>query len=193
MTHENLASCADKTLIALLQQGQWAAFDELYNRYWEKLYHAAWNVLQDDESSKDVVQEVFTDLWTRRSALQIDQVSAYLYKAVKNQVIMLIRRKKLRDSYLDRFNRILETNAVEESVYRNELEKAFEQSLTTLPPRCREVFYLSRFQCLSNQEIARRLSISVSTVENQINKALKRLRFSLDRLTTLIVCILSQF
>ena len=193
MTHENLASCADKTLIALLQQGQWAAFDELYNRYWEKLYHAAWNVLQDDESSKDVVQEVFTDLWTRRSALQIDQVSAYLYKAVKNQVIMLIRRKKLRDSYLDRFNRILETNAVEESIYRNELEKAFEQSLTTLPPRCREVFYLSRFQCLSNQEIARRLSISVSTVENQINKALKRLRFSLDRLMTLIVCILSQF
>ena len=66
-----IALCTDEELLSHLHKGSWPAFDELYNRYWEKLYHAALKVLGDAAAAKDVVQEIFTDLWKRRAQLEI--------------------------------------------------------------------------------------------------------------------------
>jgi len=76
---------------------------------------------------------------------------------------------------------------LEEELDAKELQSHLDESIATLPERCREVFYLSRFECLPNREIASRLNISSKTVENQITKALKILHTSVDKLAVVML------
>ncbi|MEH0157970.1 RNA polymerase sigma-70 factor [Limibacter armeniacum] len=169
---------ADLSLLQDLKKGSWKAFEGLYNKYWERLYHISQSITQDEDFSKDIVQEIFMDLWNRRKELEVKNVYAYLYQASKYRLIEHIRKEKLQQNYLDQFNEVLETNCVEDDFYYQELQEEVKKSLMNLPPKCQKVFYLSRYEHLSNQEIAQKLQISKSTVENQINKALNHLRNS---------------
>jgi RNA polymerase sigma factor (sigma-70 family) len=69
------------------------------------------------------------------------------------------------------------------------LQHVLDESIAALPEKCREVFYLSRFESLSNKKIAERLNISHKTVESQITKALKILHVSLDKLATIAFAV----
>jgi RNA polymerase sigma-70 factor (ECF subfamily) len=63
--------------------------------------------------------------------------------------------------------------------------------MKSLPEKCREVFYLSRYELLSNKKIAEQLNISQKTVEHQITKALKTIRLSIDKLAALAILMFS--
>jgi RNA polymerase sigma-70 factor (family 1) len=171
---------SDEELIVLVKNDQEKAFEELYNRYWEKLYWVAFRVLEDPAACQDIVQEIFVDFWNRRANIQVANLPAFLYKAVKFQVAKHLRNGKIKDTHLNKFYTALLVNDTDEAIALNELNALVEKSLSDLPERCREVFCLSRFENLSNKEIAQRLDISLSTVENHINKALKHLRFSME-------------
>ena len=71
----------------------------------------------------------------------------------------------------------------------SELETLISESMEKLPPRCREIFVLSRFNGLKNQEIAEKLNISKRTVELQISNALKLLRSDLKPYLPLFLII----
>ena len=64
----------------------------------------------------------------------------------------------------------------EDTYLDNELEDKIKTAINTLPPKCRMVFQLSRYEELSYKEIAEKMEISVKTVENQMGKALRVLR-----------------
>ena len=170
----------DEELHSLVHKGSDNAFRELFNRYWEKLYIAAYKVLGDEMICEDIVQDIFLDLLVRSSGVTIKNVKAYLYKAVRFQVAGHI--KKLR--HLGKRAEIIENyatgNNIEEQMSSGEVQSILDKSIALLPSRCREVFYLSRFEDLSNKEIANKLGISVFTVETHMKKALKYLRKSLD-------------
>ncbi|UCS92109.1 RNA polymerase sigma-70 factor [Echinicola marina] len=167
--------------IAAMKEGSWEAFEHLYNKYWEKLFKLSVRVTGDEELSKDFVQEIFLDLWNRRQSLSIKNPYAYLYQATKYRFVEHIRRQDLQKKFIAHFNEVLHlSNDVEEKIYFEELHHQIDSRLVELPSRCREIFTLSRYQHLSNQEIANRLGISKSTVENQLNKALNHLRKSAD-------------
>jgi RNA polymerase sigma factor (sigma-70 family) len=86
-------------------------------------------------------------------------------------------------------NLIIAANIVDEEIEAKELQSIIDQRIATLPERCREVFYLSRFESLSNKKIAERLKISHKTVENQITKALKILHSSVNKLAALLLFV----
>jgi RNA polymerase sigma factor (sigma-70 family) len=86
-------------------------------------------------------------------------------------------------------NLIIASNALEEEMDAKELQFILDQRIATLPEKCREVFYLSRVESLSNKKIAEKLNISHKTVENQITKALKILQTSVNKLAALILFI----
>lgn len=67
-------------------------------------------------------------------------------------------------------------NSADHCFAESELRLAIEKSLKKLPPRCREIFELSRLNGLSNLEISEQLGISKRTVELQVSNALKILR-----------------
>ncbi len=166
----------DIELIELLKAGNSDAFREIYERFWEKLYISAYRILRDENASKDIVQELFTDLWSRKEELQITFLSAYLYTALKYKAARKLTSGYLQPFHLDELEKFMTENNVENIIFESELQAVIFETLEKLPKRCKDVFYLSRFEQKTHKEIAAELGISVSTVENHINKALKTLR-----------------
>jgi RNA polymerase sigma-70 factor (family 1) len=178
---------SDEQLLQSLQQDSRQAFNELYFRHWENLYRAAYSVLRDEDSAKDIVHEVFFSIWKKRHTQQIRQLSAYLFQAVKFQVARQLRHGKLLDIHVEQLGHLHTMNTTEESLHASELDALLETTLDKLPERCRDVFYLSRFEQLSNKEIAQRLNLSTRTVEWHISNALKHLRHSIENTFLLLI------
>lgn len=159
-----------------IRQGDESCFRALFNAYWSKLYLIAKNVVLDQEDAEDIVQEVFIDIWNRRKKLEVSNMGGYLYVAVRHGIARKLKGRAYTAFHEELFEHIKDSLNVESDLVYDDLVTFIKGKLSFLPDRCREVFELSRFHHLSNQEIAEKLGISKSTVENQINKALKYLR-----------------
>jgi RNA polymerase sigma-70 factor (ECF subfamily) len=171
------------------------AFAMLFDRYWVRLYKTALRYLKDRENSEEVVHDVFLNIWNRRRQLEIESVPNFLLSAIRYQVYNRMRTSKppvtlvlndLEMGYLPDYNQS------DHRIKNQELLLELSRYLEKLPKRCQEIFYLSRMDNLSNQEIAGRLGISKRTVENQITMALKHLR-SCFRQASIILCVYYMF
>lgn len=176
-------SLSDQYLVNYLKQGHTLAFAELYNRYKVPLYLHAYRMLQDEEESKDVVQELFAGLWLRRDQLMISKTfDAYLYGAVRNKILNYISHQKVVGKYIDSLNLHIEKSAPtgDELLIEKELSELFAREIAQLPKKMREIFELSRNGGLSHKQIAHELMISDKTVKKQINNALKILSIRIN-------------
>ena len=187
----NSSNRPDQELLDLLKTGDRFAFAAIYDRHCSSLFRVALNILGDSEIAKDVVQEAFIMLFEKVNERVIGNLQAYLFQTVKYQCFMHLRSGRISDRHLHKMNLILASNAVEEEMDAKELQSVLDQSIATLPEKCREVFYLSRVESLSNKKIAERLKISHKTVENQITKALKILHSSVNKLAALLLFLQS--
>lgn len=169
----------DQELIVLLKLRDHAAFTAIYDRYAPKVFYQVNQMLRDEEVSKDLVQELFVNIWSRADHIKAEgKLGGYLFIAAQNTVFKYIQRSKLKDSYLKslaEFSTEL-SNSTVELLDEKELHSLMDGYIKELPPKMREVFELSRNQDLSYQEIAAQLAISEQTVKNQVSSALKILR-----------------
>lgn len=179
----------DEQLLELLQDDSRMAFNVLYYRYWEKLYRAAYNVLGEEEASKDIVQEIFLTIWRKRKTQQVKHLSAYLFQSVKFQVAQSLRRGKLQEMHYAQLLPSVYTNSTEELMDFKELQREVKDALRDLPDKCRDIFYMSRFEHLTNSEIASRLNLSPRTVEGHISNALKHLRHTISDIAMIMILI----
>jgi len=186
----------DGELAALINSGDEIAFKEIYNRHWEELVSSAFRILKEKDACMDVVQEVFVWYWIHRETLTIKYVKQYLLLAVKYQVANYIRHEKVRNKYVESVNAIGGKHSYnEEALEIKEFKELISHFTEDLPERCKEIFYLSRNENLTNKEIANKLQISEKTVEMQITIALKRLRLKIGKfivLFTLLMAYLDQ-
>lgn len=161
--------------------------DELYKQFrlvFEMHYSAlcvySLSITGQKEVSEDIVQEVFLKVWeTKKELIPKDEVRFYLFASVRNNSMGY--QTKLRRVSIVPFEAMEHTQTPQEDTLEYESEqKAFRDKLAagiqSLPPKCKDVFLLSRIGKMSYQEIADHSGISVKTVENQIGKALKLLR-----------------
>ena len=160
----------------LIQQSDEGAFRILFNKHWEALYVFAFSLIEDRSVAKDLVQEVWISFWERRKKIKNDNIKAYLYKSVRFRVYKELRDNKNLNSQLDIIDNIISSNNVDEILDLIDTNSIILDSISKLPPRSKEVFELSRFEGLSNQEISEKLSISKRTVETHITNSLKLLR-----------------
>ncbi|RPE13520.1 RNA polymerase sigma-70 factor [Chitinophaga lutea] len=173
----------DSELVDLLNAGNRAAFDEIYHRHWKSLYRTAYRVLKDEGACLDLLQDIFIWLWEHRGHLEVRVLHAYLSMAVKYKVANYIRQLKVRPSLFEEVEKLeIPDTATISALALNELKTIIAAFTEELPERCRQVFYLSRIEYLSNKEIAARLGVSEKTVENQLTIALKKLRLKLGSL-----------
>lgn len=180
---------ADQKLIQQIANSNEIAFSRLFDKYWKTLVNAAYKVLKDREAAHDVVQELFVKLWQQRASLQVDNVSAYLHTAVKYRVINFIQKHKIPMLQLDFVDEFKNLNSTEELINYRELNQLLQESVDRLPEQCGKVFRMSRFDYLSNQEIAQKLNLSVRTVENHIAHALRLLKPKLKKLSFFLLLI----
>lgn len=178
----SLTNYSEAELIALMKKGRREAFNEIYDRYWLKLYVAAFKRLKSKDDAKDIVQDLFISLWMKRDTLTINSsLSSYLFTAVKYKVINHIQANQVKKNYLNSLTDAVVDydNSTHEQISRNDLEVFIESKVARLSPKVKEVFQLSRKENLSINEIAERLHTSDQTVKNQLSKALKILRIHL--------------
>ncbi len=168
----------DSELANLLKSGDESAFRILYDRYWSRIYVVASKRLNNSAEAEEVVQDIFLSLWRKRETFELrvgfDQ---YFAVAVKFEVINR-RAKRVREVA---GIRQLATQAPEYALATTrvdveELRRQLEQTVNSLPPKCRLVFKLSRENDYSNKKTAAALNISEKAVEKHITHALKILR-----------------
>jgi RNA polymerase sigma-70 factor (ECF subfamily) len=146
-------------------------------------------IIKDTSISEDIVQSVFMKLWENRETIDIRSFRSYFIQCVKNRCVDHLRSQQVKAKF---DNRVPESDhfMMDEDLWtKTELSELIEQSVESLPPRCREIFRMSRYENLKIAEIADQLNISKRTVETQISKALKILRVKLIDYLSLLTLI----
>ena len=163
----------DKRLLERIQGGDEIAFKQLYDHYWNKVYHFATLYLMDSFECEDVTQAAFVKLWEKRGSLCSEKdIDGLLFIIIRNLVFSQHRRSMLKDaSVVD--------ESIEAQIDAKDLAEYIDVLAANLPPRQRQAFVLSRKEGLSNKEIASIMNISVKGVERNIDLALKFIRRNL--------------
>ncbi|MFK7905237.1 MAG: RNA polymerase sigma-70 factor, partial [Chitinophagales bacterium] len=165
-------------------------YQQAFDSYYQPLCNFAYQFVKDRDEAEDVVQAVFINLWKKRNELEIrTKLSSYLFTATKNNALMTLRRQQYKSNYVEH----IQQSAV--GSYQDNIDDEAEQlllkekiltAIRTLPPKCQQIFKLSKLSGLTYKEIADDMSISVKTVENQMSKALKILRTQLKNIFYLL-------
>lgn len=171
---------SDQELLGLIQEGQHAAFTELYNRYWEKMLLVAWNHTNDRARAEDIVHEVFISLWKEKNNLQILNVGGFLATKIKFVVFKDYRKEERRRQLAELNYSFSDISLDEEKLDALFLKEYIDGVVDKLPEKCKLVFKYSRESSMKNAEIASRMNISEKGVEANLTRALKIIRNVLE-------------
>lgn len=156
------------------------AYEALYERMASPLMIYAYKRMQNDiDTAKDIVQEVFIQMWERRKVIDMpDNVEAFLYKSVLYNLLNKVRKEKNKQKYLDSFCTFYEIQEplLDEKLLEKEFFEILHKEIESLPPKMREVFELRFYKQYSNEEVANELGLSKHTVATHMKRALKILR-----------------
>ena len=169
---------SDIEIFEKFKNGSDAAFAEIYQRHWQRLYMHAYNMLDDEDEAKDIVQEIFTSFWLKGRGLDLKiSLRTYFHSAVKNRILNMIEHNRIRNNYLNSLTDILFShNNTEFKLEEDERIKLIDQEILYLPTKMRVIFELRRTEEFSYKEIGEQLGISDKTVKKQINNAIKILK-----------------
>ncbi len=173
----------DKKTIERFKEGDVAAFDTIYRKYSRKLFHFALGLVKEREMSRDIVQEVFINLWEKRSKVDLNlNFDNYIFTIAYNSILKFFRKRavetRLKEQMLVNSPEVLES--VEGNVIYYELLELANNSIENLPPMRKMVYKLNRQEGMKIKEIARKLNISKRTAENHLARALKHLKEELS-------------
>lgn len=172
-----------------VKTGDKKAFETLYKSYFSSLCLYAFSIIPDEELVKEIVNDVFLKIWQKLGDIDIKHgIKPFLYRCVHNSCIDYLELKKgLRQDQMinisDKHKELIGQNEeyIFEQLSFHEVEKDVMKSIDQLPPHCKEIFLLSRFELLTYNEISEKLNISVNTVKTQVSRALDSLRTNLKK------------
>jgi RNA polymerase sigma-70 factor (ECF subfamily) len=169
--------------ISGLKLGKPNAYSYMVDTYHNMLCVYAFELTNNSDLAKDIVQNVFISIWRMRMKLKDDfAIKSYLYRSVYNEFLNQNRGKKLvvqlDKKYIDALSEVVEEES-DKSI--ESLIKLVKQEIENLPPKCKRTFLLSKKEGLSNIEIAEYLNVSIKSVEAHMTKALSTLRKTVGR------------
>lgn len=188
----------EKELIKNLSEGDKLSFGHLFNKYYKRLSSFAFYYLNDEESAKDVIQDIFAFVWERHDELKkVHNLSSWLFTMTKNQCLKKIDHLKVRQKHTD-FLKYRELEITQSALSGldtsplafDEINTIIDKTLKSLSPNARRIFEMSRFKHKKNKEIAEELDISIKTVEANMSKSLKVFKNSLRHYLPLVLYLL---
>lgn len=178
-------------IIKQLQDGNEKVFEQIVREYWPRMFKFALIYTQNNETSQELVQDTFLVLWNNRAVLKDNtNLITYLMVVLRNKCLNLLEQTRIRQLYIEeiddetiyqRANLYVLQDEASQIVESEDLHKAIERALSKLPEKTREIFMLSRYDGLKNQQIAETKNISQKTVEYHISKALQILKEELPQ------------
>lgn len=186
MSEEQKYSLPDEeqALIAALKMHDRKAFEKLYKEHYRRLFALAYRYVGQAPVAEEIVHDVFLTIWKIGGALKVQySIKSYLSRAVINSSLNFIKKEKISNGKQHAFL-VVESDPDIENEQRAKKESllnSLEDAMAILPPKCREVMYLSRFGKLKQQEIATQMNISIKTVKNHLTYGFQKLRELLEK------------
>lgn len=169
----------EQAIINGLTCGDKNAMSQLVEVYNHRLYIYALSLQKDQMLAEDIVQNVFIKVWEKRSTLTSEtKLNAYLYRSVYNEVIDNYRRTQVKSRIEQEYLTVLENidSGDNDDDDFEDLLTLVNKAINNLPPKCKQIFELSKREGLTNREIATHLEVSIKTVEKQISNAYKSIK-----------------
>ena len=188
----------DADLFKSFKNGDETAFEILYRKYFKALSQYGLRICQDHELIENAIQDLFIDLWRRRSFLgEVENVKFYLIKSLRNQLIRNSQKDILENSEdVNDFLDYLGSLSIEQTIVQEESEEfrngKIKEAISKLSGRQKEVIHLRYFQNLSLDEISNLIVLPKQVVKNLLSKSYAVLRVYLKS-TYLIILFLSFF
>jgi RNA polymerase sigma-70 factor (ECF subfamily) len=180
----------EQVWLAIRQKDE-QAFQRFYLANYRFYLLVAYKYLRDPGLALEVVNDVFVTIWEGAGTIQIQtSLKAYLHRAVVNRCLNALVKDKRDRQRQQELGQIAEETAESREMEENELKAKLYREIDQLPEQCQKVFKLSRFEGLKKQDIADQLGLSVKTVKNHLNRALKTLNKVLNDWKALHIGIL---
>jgi RNA polymerase sigma-70 factor (family 1) len=181
----------ESVLVHNLSKGNLLAFNSLYKEYSGRLYRFAFVCLKSEAEAEELVQEVFTIIWEKRSDLKEELCfKSFLFTIASNIIRKHFRTKVYMQEYIKNGAVTDLDIGTSQKISYDFLYQFIEKLVNQLPGRRREIFIMSRFNGLSIKDIATSLNISHKTVENQLTDALKFIRVNMKSEINPIILLL---
>lgn len=173
-----------------IKEGDKLAFELLYRTYSERMCLFASRFLCDREQAAEIVHDVFLNIWNNRQKLDLKNIyQSYLFTSTRNRCFTALEKEKTRTKFSEVIRAAYQDDDdidSSDSLVAKEMENEIARSIEKLPPKCREVFLLSRYEKKKNGEIAKTLGVTEKAVEANITRALKELRKDLSEYLTIV-------
>lgn len=170
----------DQLLFNRIKKDDRLALNTLFADYYQKLCFFANTYLRNSEESEEVVADVFLTIWKNRHQLTIEKnLKSYLYVSVRHASLTAIKKRQpLFEDVEDILftTNLLDPSDPEQLLTYKELQHQLDVAIESLPPRCKQIFLMSRMESLTYREISEILGLAEKTIENQLVKALGILR-----------------
>lgn len=165
-------------LLKHLKQGDKQAYEKIYFAFSKALLYAAYKKTGDKLIAEELVQKIFISLWEKRFDLQIDNLQAYLFGALKLSVINHVRSLVMENKYMEYQALTYAEDHQDTSnlIDVQDLSAIIEKGINSLPEKTQEVFRLSRYQYQSTKDISTELNMSEKAVEYHITRSIKRIK-----------------
>jgi RNA polymerase sigma-70 factor (ECF subfamily) len=172
----------DQNIIQQIRKSDRKVFESLFRTYYPRLCIFGLRFFDNPQITEDIAQDLFVVLWEKRKQLEIKtSLHSFIFQAYRNRCLDYIKHQKVIQKYID--EKINDPDEKQLNDYLEIEEKKFKihKAIESLPPKCKKVFMMSRFEGLKQQVIADQLGISVKTIKAQIGKALKIIRKELGK------------
>ena len=186
----------DHVIIQQVKEGNVAAFELLYEMYFNRMASYAQRFVKDNEIAREIGQEVFLKIWEKRSLLAIEYPFVQIgLSMTRNLCIDYLRKQAHKKKYEEhgiRLDRELALGAlndpISEKLILKDIEELVRQSFLDLPDINKLIYQLNRDQGMTYAEIADKLNVSVKTIEYRMMQTLRVLRLKLKDF--LVLCFL---
>lgn len=171
----------NEILINSLKEGEEKAYVYLVDHFSHRLFAYALTLTNDRYAAQDILQNVLLKTWDNKHKINISSsLENYLFKSIYNEFINQYKKKQstmlLENVYFKTLEKVVE---IQDENSLNKIIERVKVEIDKLPPKCKEVFLLSRKEGLTNIEIANYLNVSNKNVEAHITKAFSILRKTL--------------
>ena len=175
----------DTDIIGRIRQGDVKQFESLFRSSYVSLVRYAKTLLKDQDTSEEIVQDLFFRIWQDRGKIKIESsLNGYLFRSVHNRCLHFIDHNRIVEKHAEEmlFRQPESSESPSDILNYKELQAKIATILEKLPERCGQIFYMNRFEGLKYNEIAEKLSVSVKTVEANMGRALKVFRKELTEI-----------
>jgi RNA polymerase sigma-70 factor (ECF subfamily) len=184
----------EEEIIALVIQGDEAAFAKLFKHYRDKVYSIGYKLTHSTTVAEDVVEDVFLKIWLKRSDLgAIQNFDAYLFTIARNHVykVLKITAKNYKISEFTDLNHLTAKNDTEDYLMEKEYRSLLQKAIDRLPDQQKQVYHLIKEQDMKREAVANILQIQPETVKFHLAQAMKNIRgFCMLHLKTFIGVII---